>query len=233
MTAHKEVLAIIPARGGSKGVRRKNIRLVGGKPLIAYSIQAALMSERITRVIVSTEDEEIAGIARQLGAEVPYLRPKVLALDRSRLDQVQAHVMRWLEGNGYVPDATCLLMPTHPFRTRRLIDSLIGRLDQGLQTVNTVVEARWKDLRTSDGMPVRFSYSQRFPSSCQGGIPQVRTYGLFAATSTRPAHGVHYHIIRNPVSCIDIDYEYDIWLANYLLSKNLFDFEEGYQGCWD
>ncbi len=81
-----DVLAIIPARGGSKGIRRKNLVAIAGVPLVAHSIRHALASKRVTRVIVSTEDEEIAEAARRAGAEVPFLRPMELALD---------HVLDW------------------------------------------------------------------------------------------------------------------------------------------
>ena len=92
-----EVLAIIPARGGSKGIPRKNIKNFAGHPLIAYSIQAALSAETVTRVIVSTDDEEIAAVARQYGAQTPFLRPAEFSQDRTLDLPVFQHALEWLE----------------------------------------------------------------------------------------------------------------------------------------
>ena len=118
-----EVLALIPARGGSKGIPRKNIRLFAGHPLIAYSIAAGLQAETVTRVIVSTDDEEIAAIAREYGAEVPFLRPAHLALDDTPDYPVFLHALRWLEEReGYRPDIIVQLRPTSPIRPRDLVD---------------------------------------------------------------------------------------------------------------
>lgn len=119
-------LAIIPARGGSKGVPRKNIRSVADKPLVAYTIEAARAAPRVARVIVSTEDEEIAGISRQLGAEVPFLRPAELATDETPTLPVLQHVVNRLrETEGYVPDAVVTLQPTSPLRTSTHIEEAI------------------------------------------------------------------------------------------------------------
>ncbi len=100
MVTRPEVLAIIPARGGSKGIPRKNIRDFAGFPLIAYSIAAAKQSESVTRVIVSTDDEEIAAVARELGAEVPFLRPDELAQDETLdLPVLSMPCAGWLKTN--------------------------------------------------------------------------------------------------------------------------------------
>lgn len=115
------LLAIIPARGGSKGIPRKNIRPLCGRPLIAYSIDAAKKATSVDRVIVSTEDDEIAAIGRALGAEV-RLRPAALAADDTPTLAVLAHVVGELAGEGYRPDAVLTLQPTSPLRTARHID---------------------------------------------------------------------------------------------------------------
>ncbi len=114
-----EVLAVIPARGGSKGIPRKNIRQFAGYPLIAYSIAAGLQAEMVTRVIVSTDDEEIAQVSRQFGAEVPFFRPTELAQDNTTDLPVFQHALRWLkEHEGYEPDVVVQLRPTSPFVRR-------------------------------------------------------------------------------------------------------------------
>src|SRR5688572_19439839 len=93
------VVAVIPARGGSKGLPRKNIRVLAGKPLIAYSIEAAKNCPLIDRVILSTDDQEIADIGKKFGAEVPFLRPSAIAVDDATTESVLIHAIDWLEKN--------------------------------------------------------------------------------------------------------------------------------------
>ena len=121
-----EVLAIIPARGGSKSIPRKNIELFLGYPLIAYSIAAAKQSKLVSRVIVSTDDEEIASIAREFGAETPFIRPAELAQDETLDLPVFTHALEWLDKNeSYQPDLLVQLRPTSPLRPPALIDQAI------------------------------------------------------------------------------------------------------------
>jgi len=120
-----EILAIIPARGGSKGIPRKNIRSFAGYPLIAWSIAAARQS-RVTRVIVSTDDDEIAAVARQWGAETPFLRPAQFAQDNSTDLPLFEHALGWLvENEGYKPDVVIQLRPTSPVRPHGLVDAAV------------------------------------------------------------------------------------------------------------
>src|SRR5512138_2526108 len=119
-------LAIIPARGGSKGIPRKNIRDFAGYPLIAYSIAAGLQARSVTRVIVSTDDEEIAAVARQCGAEVPFLRPAEIAQDQTLDLPVFQHALAWLaEHEDYHPDVVVQLRPTSPIRPTTLVDDAV------------------------------------------------------------------------------------------------------------
>jgi CMP-N-acetylneuraminic acid synthetase len=121
------VLALIPARGGSKGLPRKNVLPVAGKPLIAYSILQAQQSRHIGRVIVSTDDAEIASVAKEWGAEVPFIRPAEFAGDFSPDIDVFRHALRWLaEDEGYRPDLVVHLRPTGPAR-------LVERIDQAIE----------------------------------------------------------------------------------------------------
>jgi N-acylneuraminate cytidylyltransferase len=125
----KEILALIPARGGSKRVPRKNIRRLWGKPLIAYSIETALQSKEINRIICSTEDQEIADIALKYGVEVPFLRPEKFAQDSSGDTEVYLHALRWLKENeGYQPDIITNLRPTNPLRRPEVIDDILQTL---------------------------------------------------------------------------------------------------------
>lgn len=120
------VLALIPARGGSKSIPRKNIKPLGSYPLIAYSIAAGLQAACRPRVIVSTDDEEIAAVAREYGAEVPFLRPAELAQDATLDLPVFQHALRWLEENeGDRPEIVIQLRPTSPFRPEGMVDEAV------------------------------------------------------------------------------------------------------------
>lgn len=124
-----EILAVVPARGGSKSIPRKNLKLLGDHPLIAYSVAAGLQSKYVTRTIVSTDDEEIAETARQYGADVPFLRPAELAGDTVTDLPVFQHVLRELaEREGYRPPLVVQLRPTSPFRPEGAVDGAIMRL---------------------------------------------------------------------------------------------------------
>ena len=123
------ILALVPARGGSKGIPRKCIKLLAGEPLLAYTIREAKKSKYITRLIVSTEDEEIARVAEQYVAEIPFLRPTELALDHVTDLPVFQHCLMWLKENqGYSPDIVVHLRPTAPLRTVHHIDTGIELL---------------------------------------------------------------------------------------------------------
>lgn len=129
MVTDKEVLAIIPARGGSKSMPRKNIKLFCGFPLIAWSIAAAKQSKQVTRVIVSTDDKEIAATAREFGAQTPFLRPTRLAQDDTRDLPVFVHALEWLDKHeGYKVDVVVQLRPTSPIRPIGLVDKAVETL---------------------------------------------------------------------------------------------------------
>ncbi len=123
-------IAIIPARGGSKRITRKNIRPFLGKPIIAYSIAAALESTLFDRVIVSTDDEEIAAIARQYGAQTPFIRPAALADDHCVIADVIKHALQWFEGEGVAVDCACCIYATAPLLDKADIASGLDLLQQ-------------------------------------------------------------------------------------------------------
>lgn len=123
-----EVLALIPARGGSKGIARKNLVELDGKPLVVHSIGHALAAARVSRVVVSTEDEEIAKVARAAGAEVPFRRPPELAADETLDWPVFAHALAALAVEGYQPDLVVHLRPTTPHREASWIDACVDLL---------------------------------------------------------------------------------------------------------
>lgn len=129
MIRKPEIVALIPARGGSKSIPGKNIKPLGGMPLLAYSIAAGLQAELVQRVLVSTDSAEIADVARAWGAEVPFLRPADLAEDSTTDFPVFEHALHWLaENEGYRPDIIVQLRPTSPFRPPGLVDSAIRAL---------------------------------------------------------------------------------------------------------
>ena len=137
------IIALIPARGGSKGIPRKNIVEVNKKPLINYTIEVALKSKLIDRVIVSTDSEEIAEIAKAAGAEVPFIRPEELAQDNTPTYPVIKHAIEWLESNDdYKPDIIALLEPTFPIRNPEEVDDAIAQLrdDDGADSIRGVIE---------------------------------------------------------------------------------------------
>ena len=120
-----KILAIIPARGGSKGVPNKNSKLLGNKPLISYTIEQAIVSNSFSKIIVSTDDIAIAKIAIDFGAEVPFIRPAELATDTASSIAVVQHAIDFLEAENEFFDAICLLQPTSPFRERGFINKAI------------------------------------------------------------------------------------------------------------
>lgn len=139
-----EVLAIIPARGGSKGLPRKNVRNFAGHPLISYSIAAGLQAETVTRTIVSTDDEEIAAVARKYGAEIPFMRPAEYAQDSTLDLPVFQHALNWLaEHEGYRPEVVVQLRPTSPVRPPTLVDDAVRMLlaDPNADSVRGIVPA--------------------------------------------------------------------------------------------
>lgn len=129
MYKNLKIMAIVPARGGSKGLPNKNILPLAGHPLIAYSIEAGKRSEYIDRVLVTTDSEAIADVSRQYGAEVPFLRPAHLAADLSTDVEAFTHALEWLQANeGEIPDLIIQLRPTSPIRFVEEIDACIARL---------------------------------------------------------------------------------------------------------
>lgn len=125
MFNNQKILALIPARGGSKGIKDKNIVFLAGKPLIAYSIEAAKYSKYIDDIIVTTDSEKIAEISKQYGASVPFMRPAELATDTSKTIDAVLHAIRTLETMGKEYDVLVLLQPTQPLRDNKDIDEAL------------------------------------------------------------------------------------------------------------
>ena len=154
------IVAIIPARGGSKGIPRKNIKELDGKPLIAYIIETALKVEELDRVIVSTEDEEIAEIAKKCGAEVPFIRPEELAKDETPTLPVLQHTVKYLEEKeSYRPDIIVLLYATSPLLKAERVSEAIRMLKEGeFESILSVVEDKGHYWLEKDG-----KYERMYP----------------------------------------------------------------------
>jgi N-acylneuraminate cytidylyltransferase/CMP-N,N'-diacetyllegionaminic acid synthase len=135
-------LCLVPARGGSKSIPLKNIKLLGGRPLLHYALTAAQSSGVVDRTCVDTDDERIANVARAEGAETPYLRPTELARDDTPSIDVVEHALRWFEANeDYRPEYVLLLQPTEPFvRAEHIRDALALLLKRGADSAITVVQ---------------------------------------------------------------------------------------------
>lgn len=230
-------LAIIPARGGSKGLPRKNILPLCGKPLIAYSIEAAQASSRVDRILVSTEDEEIAEVALRYGAEVPFLRPKRLAVDSCSPGQAIDNLRRTLYGRSPKNLISVILYPTHPFRPKGLIDLLVGKVAEGCQNALTVASF---DVRNDSFFRIqktgRLHSLFPLPPSKDGSPGHARAQalgifhrplGLAGAHGSIPTPGASpffLYSVTDKISLIDIDYLEDFLLAESILNNNLFDF---------
>lgn len=219
-----DILALIPARGGSKGIPRKNIRSFAGWPLIAWSIAAAKQSAHVTRVIVSTDDKEIAAVAREHGAETPFLRPGELAQDKSTDLPLFEHALVWLaEHEGYHPEVVVQLRPTSPIRPRGLIDDAIKILLEhpDADCVRGVVPSgqnpfkMWrfddpkqpmKPLLTIDGIAEPYNAPRQIlpPTYWQTGhIDAIRTAAILNKHSL--TGDVIYPLVIDPKYTVDID----------------------------
>lgn len=214
----RRAVAIIPARGGSKGLPRKNILSLGGIPLIAWTIRAAKSARLIDRVIVSTDDAEIAAVAKEWGAEVPFMRPAAISGDRARLGDVTAHALKKLAEEGDHPDVAATLYPTHPFRPAGLIDRLVQKNMEGYGVVVPVA-------RIDAGAGTYIS-GNNFLGAAEE--PVYRQYGLYDGICVSfTGAGVWYEEIQNPIHLMDIDTKADLALANAIVEEKLFALPEG------
>lgn len=235
MFKKRSVLGLIPARGGSKGVPRKNLRMLGGKPLIAHSIEQGRRCGFIDRVIVSTDDREIAAVARDYGAEVPFLRPAALAQDNTMDYPVCVHALKWLqEHDGFEPDMVFLLRPTGPFRTVEQMTDAVELLlkHRKADSVRSVMEPPQTPYKMwRPGRPflkpllthprIREPYNsprQALPMVYQTN-PNIHLFWRRTLDRDKSITGKHVLplLIEEPV--VDIDTELDLVIADALLKK--------------
>lgn len=230
-----KILGIIPARGGSKGIPRKNIKALAGKPLLAYTSQEALKSQCLSRVILSTEDDEIATVGRQLGLEVPFLRPCELSLDDTPSLLVIQHALRELQlREDYVPDLVVILQPTSPFRTVKHIDesirillaseadSLVSVVDvphnMNPNSLMRVIEGDFiAPILPIDELNNRRQTKPKFLARNGAAVYVCRTHVLLASNSLFGENIIGYRMSK--LHSIDIDDEED-WFIAEVLKKN-------------
>ena len=228
------IVAVITARGGSKGIPQKNLKTFLGKPLIAYSIDAALQAQTLTRTIVSTDDKTIAEVSEQYGAEVPFLRPEHLATDTATSIAVLQHAVSYLaEQEGYKTDITVCLQPTSPLRSAKDLDQAVNLcLQSGADSVVSLCQAKhhpfWMK-KIVDGRVHSFieddeqHYTRRqdLPPVYQlnGALYVTRTTILLEQHRILGEHTVPY--IMPQERSIDIDTPADLRLAECILKKEV------------
>ena len=238
MHAEKQisVLAVIPARGGSKGLPGKNILPLAGKPLIAHTITAAQQAKSLDRIVISTDDHEIADICRQYGGKTPFMRPSELAKDETLIYPVLTHAVQWLQKHdNYVPDYVMLLQPTSPLRTSQDIDDSISKAlakdADGIVGLCRADPHPYLAMRLDDAgiisqfmeldspLAERYSRRQDLPDAYSiNGAIYLATRELLVENETFYSDRTYAHIMP-PERSVDIDSELDLRLAELILGR--------------
>ena len=241
MIGQQRLLAIIPARGGSKRLPGKNTLKLAGKPMIAWSIEAALESKFIDKVIVTTEDEDIVNIAREFGAEVPFIRPNELASDSASSIDTVIHAIQALKDlydDSY--EYIILLQPTSPFRTSQHIDEAVGLLmDRNADGIVSICEADNVKMKINP-FPVSmdengkiYEKSDHSPTNKRNLHLNVKEFDkeyringaiYLCKTSILTKeltffHESSYAYVMDPSESIDIDYDYDYKKCELIINK--------------
>ncbi len=228
-----KILAIIPARGGSKGIKKKNIKKFAGKPLLAHAIKTAFCSKFINRVIVSTESEEIAKVARKYKAEVPFLRPMELAQDSSKVSDAIVHLLNNLKlSENYEPDYIVLLQTTSPMREVSDVDGAIEKLLDNKENADAILSVCRTEVllfTLSDVGSLQLVSSEEFLKSsnrqelpktykCDGSMVYVIKTSIFLEKKTfLPPRTLGYVIPR--WRAVDLD-EPEDFIVGELIYKN-------------
>ncbi len=223
-----EFLAIIPARGGSKGIPRKNVKLLAGRPLIYHSVKAALDSKYINRVVLSTEDKEIAQVAADCGAEVVW-RPAELAQDETKTAPVLLNVVEQLEKTGYIPDVVVLLQATCPLRDTKRLDETIELFLNSSDCDSTfcvkkigTTHAKWR--KNHDGTvlglydyrnrPRRQDTDEHFDLMCETGETYIIKTEALKKVKDFIGEKPIFHVVD---ACVDIDTPKDFEYAEKMI----------------
>ena len=243
----RNILGLIPARGGSKSIPRKNIIPLAGRPLLAYTCEAALGSRLLTRVVLSTDDQEIAEVGRQCGVQVPFQRPAELAQDETPSVEVANHAVRWLwDHQRWEAEIVVLLQPTSPLRQSAHIDAAVQRLwETGADTVVSVIEVPhrlspyaimeiqhgrlqdfWKEPTPFDRLArqnLPRLYARNGPAILACRTPVIKELGSFYGKQIVP------YVMREEDS-IDIDTFFDLRIAES--TPNIWKGKTGAANAW-
>lgn len=231
MVDGRRVVALVPARGGSKGLPGKNLRLLGGKPLIGWSIDVARRCRLVDRVIVSTDDPAIAGLGKELGADVPFTRPLELATDKAKMYQVVLHAIEWGIGEYGHDGILLLLQPTSPLRTLEDVEGALQKLaSPGVDAVVSVCEVDhhplWSNTLPPDGCMADFLGPAALNSNRQDLPAYYRLNGAVYAGRfdyVRDCAGflgphTYAHIMPRRRS-VDIDDELSLLVAQMIMDR--------------
>lgn len=222
----------IPARGGSKGVPCKALRNVGGMPLIAYTILDALRIKGNTRVIVNTDNQDIREVALSFGAEVPFLRPEMLAGDKASLNDVVAYSRNWfLEKENYKQDIYIIMSPTNPFRRDGLLNKALekGEIDNSLFNIGSVAPAP-VDINNywvkADNNLIRFPGVINQPGKNARFCQSSMSFNIVYNYRKEFTEDIHAAVMLNAIEAIDIDEVYDLDLARSIVSNGYYPIQE-------
>ncbi len=220
----------IPARGGSKGVPRKALRALGGKPVIAWTIEHALSIQNVTKVFVNTDDADIRDISIACGAEVPFLRPLELAGDDSPLYDAVKYSHDWyLKNEAFVQDIFVLMSPTYPFRRYNLINDALEKCfeEPDIFNLSSVAPAKASldNYRIkNNGMTESFEYPVQPGSKTDVFYQSAMSFNI--VFNNRPAcQNCRMPFFLNEIESIDIDEQKDFELAQLVIEEGLFPFE--------
>jgi len=227
--AHK-IIAVIPARGGSKGVPRKALQKINDMPLIAYTIRDALEIEGITKVFVNTDDPEIREVSLAFGAEVPFLRPAALAQDDSNYTGAHQYALDWyLDNQGFLGDIEIVMSPTYPFRRKQIVSRAMKKALQdptifnvgSIAPVSFNCENIWQK---SNESLIRLALPINGNSKPQRFYESAFSFNIvFNFRSHLPDRRVPYEL--NKIEAIDIDEPMDLELARQVVREGLYPFD--------
>ena len=220
------VLGLIPCRGGSKGIPRKNVREVAGEPLLAHTVRASLDADHVDRTVVSTDDEEIERAALDAGADVPFERPDELATDEAAIEPVIEHAVEWLrEEAGERYDTILLLQATSPLRTAEQVDEAVERYREreadSLVAVSEGDSYRWRE--TDEGAEIvnydsRKRRQEKTPEYVESGAIYGVDTDLFLETGDLQGGKTTLYVL-DQVSALDIDEPFELWMADKILRE--------------
>jgi len=230
-----KIIAIVPARGGSKSVPRKNIRCIAGKPLLAYTVEAALSVSAISDLVVSTDDEEIATVARSLGAQVPFIRPPELATDDAQSAPVLRHCLFEMEARNSVHyDAIMLLQPTTPLRQACHIQTAIDMLkanecDSVVSVVSVVGNHPFRMKRLVGDRLINFIDQGFEDMRPRQNLPPVFIRNGAVYLSRRHVVADHEQVVgpvclgfeMDEMESVNIDNQIDFRIAQFLLEERI------------